>query len=111
MTYDPKRFHGRRIYEQRQLELEFMALVAVQLSQSQPPVQEQEEIPLEELCGPSGPDIFTAESSTCSWCTWPLEECLCPVTHEQRLINPPENASWIQPMQLVAQKSHLRLIK
>jgi hypothetical protein len=110
MTYDPKRFHGRRLYEQRQLELEFMALVAAQLPQLR--AQEQEDILLKELCVPSdGPDIFTAESSTCSWCTWPLEECLCPVTHEQRLINPPENASWIQPMQLVAQKSHLRLIK
>jgi len=109
MTYDPKRFHGRRIYEQRQLELEFMALVAAQSPQL--PAQEQEEIPLEERCGPSGPDIFAADSSTCSLCTWPLEECLCPAMHEQRLINPPENASWIQPMQVVAQKNHLRLIK
>ena len=111
MTYDPKRFHGRRIYEQRQLELEFMALVAAQLPQSQLPAREQEEISLEELCGASGRDIVTADSSTCSVCTWPLEECLCPVTPEQRLVNPPENASWTQPMRVLAQNNHLRLIK
>ena len=46
MTYDPKRFHGRRLYEQRQLELEFMALVAAQLPQLR--AQEQEDILLKE---------------------------------------------------------------